>query len=168
MKRFHKETRAELSKEQARKVNQSFIFDMYVDPIVDVVHPRAKQVFGFVPVDEPPLSQVFTGKRFVIREEFGAKLMPPRPAVLLATKLNSVSNRDKEHKRIKDMADIYGLLWYSGAELGDLRSKLFAMVAEEKVPSVVSSFTEEDYSAVARNLGTEKAEVSSVLSELKV
>lgn len=168
VKRFHTETRAELSEEQARRVNQSFIFDMYVDPIVDVVHPRAKQVFGFVPVDEPLLSQVFTGKRFVIREEFGAKLMLPRPAVLLATKLNSVSNRDKEHKRIKDMADIYGLLWYSGAELGDLRSELFAMVAEEKVASVVSSFTEEDYSAVARNLGTEKAEVSSVLSELKV
>jgi hypothetical protein len=87
--------------------------------------------------------------------------------VLLATKLNSVSNRDKEHKRIKDIADIYGLVWYSDDELGDLRTELFAMIGREKVASVLSSFREEDYSAVARNLGTEKIEVSNALSELK-
>ena len=124
-------------------------------------------MFGFVPVDEPLLSQVFAGKRLVSREEFGAKLVLPRPAVLLATKLNSVSNRDKEHKRIKDIADIYGLVWYSEDELGDLRTELFAMIGREKVASVLSSFREEDYSAVARNLGTEKIEVSNALSELK-
>ena len=167
VKRFHTETRRELSEEEAKRVNQSFIFDMYIDPIVDVIHPRAKQVLGFVPVDEPLLSQVFAGKRFVSRDEFGAKLVLPRPAVLLATKLNSVSNRDKEHKRIKDIADIYGLVWYSDDELGDLRTELFAMIGREKVASVLSSFREEDYSAVARNLGTEKIEVSNALSELK-
>ena len=167
VKRFHTETRRELSEEEAKRVNQSFIFDMYIDPIVDVIHPRAKQVLGFVPVDEPLLSQVFAGKLFVSREEFGAKLMLPTAAVLLATKLNSVSNRDKEHKRIKDIADIYGLMWYSDDELGDLRTELFAMIGREKVASVLSSFREEDYSAVARNLGTEKIQVSNALSELK-
>ena len=124
-------------------------------------------MFGFVPVDEPLLSQVFAGKRFASREEFRAKLMLPRPAVLLATKLNSVSNRDKEHKRMKDIADIYGLVWYSDDELIDLRTELFAMIDREKVASVLSSFREEDYSVVARNLGIERAEVSRVISELK-
>lgn len=32
---------------------------MYIDPIVDVIHPNSKQVLGFVPVDEPMLSNVF-------------------------------------------------------------------------------------------------------------
>ena len=54
----------------------------------------------------------------------------------------------------KDIADIYGLVWYSDDELGDLRTELFAMIGREKVASVLSSFREEDYSAVARNLGT--------------
>jgi hypothetical protein len=50
---------------------------------------------------------------------------------------------------------------------GDLRTELFAMIGREKVASVLSSFREEDYSVVARNLGIERAEVSRVISELK-
>ena len=103
VKHFDTETREELSEGQATKVNQSFIFDMYVDPIVDKVHPRAEEVLGFVPIDEPLLSEVFDGKKYVTVEEFGAKLILPKPQVLLAAKLNSVSNRDKEHKWLKDI-----------------------------------------------------------------
>jgi hypothetical protein len=42
VKRFHTETRRELSEEEAKRVNQSFIFDMYIDPIVDAIHTRAR------------------------------------------------------------------------------------------------------------------------------
>jgi hypothetical protein len=167
VKHFHTETREELSEEQAKRVNPAFVFDMYVDSIVDIIHPRSKQILGFVPVDEPMLSEVFTKKKFVNRREFDAELMLPEPSVLLATKLNSVSNRDKEHKRIKDVADIYGLLWYSDDELGNLKKQLFSMVDREKVVSVVSTFGEEEFSAVARNLGIEQTEVYVVLEELK-
>ncbi|MDA4123679.1 MAG: hypothetical protein OK456_10920 [Thaumarchaeota archaeon] len=167
VKQFHTETREELSEEQAMKVNQSFIFDMYIDPIVDKIHPRAKQVLGFVPIDEPLLSEVFGRRKFVKVEEFGAKLILPKPEVLLATKLNSVSNRDKQHKRLKDIADIYGLLWYSDAELSDLKREASAIVGQERTTQVVSSFTTEDYAAVSQSLGVEVTEVSAAIAQLK-
>lgn len=166
VKHFHTETRQELTEEQARKTSQAYIFDMYVDPIVDTIHPRSKQVLGFVPVDEPMLSEVFQAHRFVIRKEFGVELMLPSPPVLLATKLNSVLNRDKEHKRIKDIADIYGLLWYSGEEPARLKKDLSSMIGRGKAASVVSSFKGNDYAAVSRSLGVQESEISSVLAEL--
>jgi hypothetical protein len=167
VKYFHTETRKELSEEKAKNVNQSFIFEMYVDPIVDNIHPRAKKVLGFVPIDEVLLSEVFDRRKFVRIDEFGAKLLLPKPAVLLATKLNSVSNRDKEHKRIKDIADIYGLLWYSNAKVDDLKKELLTIVDEEKATFAVSSITNEEYAAVSQTLGVEGREISAVISELK-
>jgi hypothetical protein len=167
VKYFHTETRKELSTEEARRTAQAFVFNMYIDPLVDKVHPNSKKLFGFVPIDEPLLSEVFDGKKSVLVEEFGPKVMMPEPAVLLAMKLNSVSNRDKEHKRIKDMADIYGLVWHSDEEISAIRTKLFSMINREKVSSVISSFKDDEYASVARNLGVGQNEVSAAIAELR-
>lgn len=98
VKPFHTETRKELSAQEARKLNQAFIFDIYVDPLADKIRPGSKKLLGFVPVDEPLLSEVFDRKKSVMVNEFGSNVLLPEPAVLLAMKLNSVSNRDEEHK----------------------------------------------------------------------
>lgn len=167
VKYFHTETRKELSTEEARRTTQAFIFNMYIDPLVDRVHPNSKNVFGFVPIDEPLLSEVFDGKKSVLVDEFGSTIMIPEPAVLLAMKLNSVSNRDKEHKRIKDIADIYGLVWYSDEEISAIRMQLYSMVNKDRVSSIISSFRDDEYDSVARNLGVRQNEVSAAIAELR-
>lgn len=167
VKYFHTETKKELSAEEARRTNQTFIFNMYIDPLVDRIHPDSKKLLGFVPIDEPLLSEVFGSKKRLLVEGFGSKIIIPRPAVLLAMKLNSVSDRDKEHKRIKDIIDIYGLLWYSDEKLETVKKGLQSVVKQEEVSSIVSSFREEELAAVARNLGVEKSEVSAVMAELR-
>src|SRR3989344_4069686 len=43
---------------------------------------------------------------------------------LLATKLNAMPQRDKEHKKTKDICDIFALLWYSGRNVRDLSSNV--------------------------------------------
>ncbi|PIU59259.1 hypothetical protein COS86_05185 [Candidatus Bathyarchaeota archaeon CG07_land_8_20_14_0_80_47_9] len=56
-------------------------------------------------------------------------------------KLNSVVNRDKEHKRIKDIADIYALLWFSGMPIAELKADLFRIYSMEKARETVRGFT---------------------------
>lgn len=168
VKYFHTETRKELSAEAARKTIQAFIFNMYVDLLVDKIHPNSKRLLGFVPVDEPLLSEVFDSGKSVPVNVLRSKVMIPEPAVLLAMKLSSVSNRDKEHKRIKDIIDIYGLLWYSDERLDVIRTKLFRIISKERVASVVSSFGESEYDLVARNLGIGRSEVSAAMAELRL
>jgi len=167
VKYFHTETRKELSTDEARRTAQAFLFDMYIDPLVDKVHPNSKKLFGFVPIDEPLLSEVFDGRKSVLVNEFGSKVMIPEPAVLLAMKLNSVSNRDKEHKRIKDIADIYGLVWHSDEEISAIRTELFSIISKGRVSSVISSFKDDEYASAARNLGIGQNEVSAAIAELR-
>jgi hypothetical protein len=90
LKEFHIETEQELSNDEAKTTPQHFVFPLYIDPVVDTIHPK----------------------------------LLPKPHVLLATKLNSVIGRDKEHKRLKDIADIFALLWFSDVEILDIKSNL--------------------------------------------
>lgn len=167
VKYFHTETRKELTEEEARTTNLPFVFDLYVDPIVDSIHSRLQEVLGFVPLDEPLLSHAFDGTRSATVEAFGGKFLLPDPAVLLAMKLNSATNRDKAHKRIKDIADIYALFWHSDVRFGDLKEQLLKIVAAEKVSRVVSAITRDEYGEAAQALGLEGAVVSTVIGELK-
>ncbi len=167
VKYFHTETRKELDEKEIRTLGQHLMFDLFVDPIVDNIHPNAKKILGFLPIDEPLLSHVFDGKKYTLINAFGGKFMLPEPEVLLATKLSSVPNRDAEHKRIKDIADIYALLWYSDTKITELKKKVLTMLDVNKVLKAISSFSDNDYTAVSRILGLDKVEISRVIGELQ-
>ncbi|MFQ5710601.1 MAG: nucleotidyl transferase AbiEii/AbiGii toxin family protein [Candidatus Geothermarchaeales archaeon] len=165
VKHFHKETREELG-EEAKRISPHLIFSLYVDPVVDFIHPSIKETFGFTPVDEPLLSLVFEENLFKSDNIFGTRTMLPLPEMLLATKLSAVLMRDEEHKRIKDICDIYSLLWYSDEELKSLKKKLHTIYSEKKTKEVASSFNKRDLLRVSRVLGIETELIETVLSEL--
>ena len=113
-KEIHRETGMELDKETARKTPSYNIFPMYVDLIVDNIPDDFRERFGFNPIDEPLLSVLFEKESERTNVEFLGKLFwLPSPRVLLAMKVKSYPNRDKEHKRIKDMCDISSLLLFT-------------------------------------------------------
>ena len=61
-KDFDLETGMELTPEESAKLPLFQIFQLYVDPVVDYIHPKIKQVLGFVPIDEPLLSLIFSDR----------------------------------------------------------------------------------------------------------
>jgi len=132
VKGFDLDTGGELTPEESVRLPMYQIFQLYVDPIVDYIHPKIKNLLGFVPIDEPLLSLVFQNKMYSKTILFGKTVLLPKPHVLLAMKLNSAPNRDKENKRIKDTADIYALLWYSDIALSQLKNQLFSIYPKEK------------------------------------
>jgi hypothetical protein len=59
VKDFDLDTGRELTPEESTRLPMYQIFQLYVDPIVDCIHPKIKELLGFVPIDEPLLSLVF-------------------------------------------------------------------------------------------------------------
>lgn len=166
VKHFHVDTEQELSEEDARRIPPYQMFDLYVDPIVDYIHPMAREVFGFVPIDEPLLERVFVGHMCRDVELFGRHVLLPLPEVMLATKLRSVGQRNKEYKRVKDVADIYVISWYSDDKLPTLKGKLASIVPPQETGGVIERFTIDDLNAASSVLGIEAFQVKRVLSEL--
>jgi len=167
VKDFHLETGRELMPNESVKLPQYQIFNLFVDPVVDHIHPRIKPLLGFVPIDEPLLSLVFAERLNTTTKLFGTDVMLPKTHVLLAMKMNSVITRDQQHKRIKDIADIYALLWFSGIALQQLKKQLFSIHSEEKARKTIRGFTKEDIEKASLAIGVSTQEISRVLAELK-
>ena len=163
MKEIHTETEEELK--EGETVPTHFIFPMYIDLIVDSIPSDFKTYFGFNPIDEPLLKQVFEKKEFIIVSEYDRKLLLPTVKVLLGMKINSLPNRDKEHKRIKDICDIFALLWYTDIKPEEL--SLGYYVSRNAIKKAIQTITEEDYGVAASQLGHSADEVKRVIGQLK-
>jgi hypothetical protein len=166
VKDFDIDTGKELTQEESVKRPLYQIFQLYIDPIVDFIHPEIKNLLGFVPIDEPLLSLVFQEKMHRTQVLFGKNVLIPEPHVMLAMKINSAPRRDKEHKLLKDIADIYALLWNSDIKLSQLKEQLFAITPKETARKTVQTFSPEDISKVATILGVDSQEISRVLKEI--
>jgi len=114
MQEFHTETKKKLSLEEAKRIPSSFIHHIYIDLIINKIPKNFKKVFGFNPIDEPLLDLIFSGRKIKIGDFF-----IPNQEVMLAMKLNSVLGRDKEHKMVKDICDIFALLYCSEINLNE-------------------------------------------------
>lgn len=101
VKYFHTETQKELNEQQIRELNQHLMFCLYVDPVVDAIHPKTMEILGFIPIDEHLLFYVFEKRKYTMIDSLDGKVMLPLPEVLAATKIKAIPSRDKEHKRIK-------------------------------------------------------------------
>jgi hypothetical protein len=166
VKDFNIDNGKELTPEESAKLPIYQIFQLYIDPIVDYIHPKIKSLLGFVPIDEPLLSLVFQEKMYNTQLLFGKRVMLPKSHVLLAMKINSAPTRDKENKLIKDIADIYALLWYSETKLSQLREQLFSIIPSEQVRKTIQAFSKDDITRVASILGIDAQEISRVLREI--
>ena len=165
LKEVHTETEEEI--EDGKIIPAHFIFPMYVDVLVDNIPQKFKEVFHFQPADEPLLRFVFQNEKY--REElkeFNRKLWLPKPELLLATKFNALKHRDKEHKKIKDLCDIFALLWYSEEKPQELKEKIMLFIKEQSLSKSIKTITESDYQKASNQLNHTPAEIRRVVELL--
>lgn len=160
VKDIHTETEEEVKEGQI--VPAHFLFPMYVDLIVDSIPKDFKKIFGFNPIDEPLLKFVFEKKEFIIIKEFEKKLLLPKPELLLAMKINSLPDRDKEHKKIKDICDVFALAWYTGINVKELNLTMY--IPEKNLNNLMKSVTDDDFEKAAAQIGHDKEELKRVTS----
>lgn len=165
---YHTETKKELSLEESKKIPMSFLFYHYIDPIVDYQHPLLIELCGFTAIDEPLLKEVFERQRYRIMKFEGFEFMIPNPEILLGCKINSVNNRSKEDKKIKDIADIYALIWYSHVKSITIKNRLLKIIDRDKIQLTLSSFTNEDYEKASNAIGIDERTMKLVVESFLI
>ncbi|MBI2542492.1 hypothetical protein HYV80_07350 [Candidatus Woesearchaeota archaeon] len=160
VKEIHTETEEEIKNGEI--VQAHFVFPMYVDLIVDSIPRDFREIFGFSPIDEPLLKTVFEKKEFVIIKKFGNKLLLPKIGVLLAMKASSIPNRDREHKKIKDICDMFALAWYSDIKLANVN--LTKYVSKNNLKKCLKSITQDGLEKSAAQIGHDKEELKRIIN----
>jgi len=108
----------------------------------------------------------FEKKEHIILKEFEKKLLLPKPEVILAMKINSLPNRDKEHKRIKDICDAFALAWYTDLNPGNV--DLLQYLKKSSLKKCSQILTKEDYLKAGTQLGHDAQEIKRVFDILLV
>lgn len=161
-KDFDYDTLRELSPEESALKQYYEIVRMYIDPIVDIIHKDFQKICGFNPLDEPLLTLGFQNNWFITHNEFD-NVQITLPHLLLAMKMNCVLNRDKEDKRIKDICDIFALMWHSITPFEDIKLRFRMIYDREKASKIISQFTKNDINQVSETLGITSKEINTVL-----
>ncbi|HDP97472.1 MAG TPA: hypothetical protein ENN25_07280 [Euryarchaeota archaeon] len=110
---IERETGEILTEEEAKELQIHEVFYLYLDILVDKIHPRLHEVFDIKILDEPIIGRIFDGSNFVSVNAGGNEVMIPSPNLLLASKLASIPKRQRGDKILKDACDIYAVIWHS-------------------------------------------------------
>ena len=161
---YHRERRKPLTEEESKKIAFHNLFYLYVDLLVNRIPKNISEYLNITPIDEPMITQIFEKKLYKIVNKFGVEILLPYPEVILATKLNSVLQRTKDHKRIKDIADIYALIWYTNTEPRYLQRSVAKLITQNKIDDIISSFTDRDLKSASQVLGVNVNEMRIVLN----
>ena len=164
VKYFSYETGKELSSEIAKTVPIHELIELYIDVLVPSNADRAKERAGFVPLDEPVLKKIFQmGKNMHHISILGHQIALPAPEMVISMKLNSVGNRTKGHKRIKDICDITALCLFTGKELGTIVEEGISNADPEKLKLIKNALHREDFRLAAGYLGMSERNIRSIM-----
>lgn len=166
-KEFHWETGKPLSQEETKKLPAYEMVQLCVDFLVDYIHPEIKSIYNFTPLDEPLLSLVYEQGLCRKVEIYDIPVLVPEPHVMLAMKLESVLKRQRDNKRIKDIADIFALMWYSEVELSPLLDNLSNIYSRDKAKSTIDAFDNGDVAQVSTVLQLQESEIKSVFHRMQ-
>lgn len=163
-KEIHTETEEEIRNGEI--VPTHFIFPIYVDLIADRIPKSFRKIFNFDPIDEPLLKPIFEGSDHLKVKEFGKDLLLPTPELLLAMKINSLPNRDKEHKKVKDICDMFALLWYSNIKLNEIKIDIHRFIAQKNIKKLLEAMNKEDLQKASQQIGHTAEEIERVINTL--
>lgn len=155
------DTGKEVKPEEAREKPMYELHKMYVDLMVDH-QPKngGKMVF-----DEELLQYVFDDpKHREELEQFNKKLWIPQPWLLLAMKIKSLPNRQKDHKRQKDIADIAALILFTKNE--DATYNLIEAIRKDKILQTLKSITPAEITGAETLLGLQPNSFKASLTTL--
>jgi len=116
---FIRETGERISEEEAGDLPMHEVFQVYIDTIPDTEDlDNFREAFGFKPPAETLLKPVFEKDVGEPLTEYVDWNVPDSTVivpveVLAAMKIRSIPRREKSHKRVKDIADLHSLLWYT-------------------------------------------------------
>lgn len=168
---FHRETGDRLTNEDARNQPAHNIFRVDIDIIPDTTALDAFQdAFGFRPPAEPLLAPVFSDNEAKALDDYVSWTGPEdaliAPSVSLAAmKVRAFPERDKSHKRLKDLADLHALLWYV-EEYSEMRSSVRDRVPDDDVTSFRAAISEGLYEQAASLIGIDSTVIRQSIEQL--
>lgn len=171
VRHFNRETGEILTEEEAQSLPSHQVFDLYLDVIPDTDGLEAfHDVFGFRPPAEPLLTHGFMDDAAEPLAQFRSWDIPEEigvvdPDLLAAMKIRSIPDRDRDQKRVKDIADLHALLWYV-RDYQEIRSDVLSWITDRDLEQMRDHVDDQVYGDAANLLQIDEPLVQDSIEQL--
>jgi hypothetical protein len=166
LKYYDYDTLNELGSDELSNKASFEVFSLSIDIVVDEVPENFVEVFGFNPIDEPLLKLAKNVGMSRTLDHEGIRVRSVSPELLLAMKIRSLPSRTQDHKRVKDILDIYALSLFSGIPFKGIKGRLHSIVTQNDVEKSLRGLRSEHYIEASRVISEDWSQVRLVLEDL--
>jgi len=157
---------AELGIKDDMEKNETFA--LYVDILVNSYPPSLNDLYPNCFFEVPLIEQVYNNTKYQVKmSSISDNLFIPTREIIIAMKIHSLSARGNiRHKMVKDLCDLYGLLWYSPKSLKEITKELPKFLegnSLEKLKNKIDSALMKECEVI---LGEPKGSMNTVLNDL--
>lgn len=143
-------------------------FALYVDVLVNSYPPSLNDLYPNCFFEVPLLEQVYNNTKYQVKmSSISDNLFIPTREIIAAMKIQSLSTRgDAHHKKVKDLCDIYGLLWYSKKSVNEIIDDVLNFIDVNSIERLRDSVNKDLMSECEGYLGESKGSLNTVLNDL--
>jgi len=148
-----------------RSTPETEMFALYVDILVNSYPPSMYDIYPNYFFEVPLIEEVYNNERNQISlSGISGNLFMPTRAILTAMKIRSLPSRGQEyHKKIKDLCDLYGLLWFSERSIQDNMKEVLSFTDTDSLERLKSSLDGRLTADCERYLGEPKGSMDTII-----
>ncbi len=164
-KDLHSETGKEIKENE--HVPAHFRFNMFIDPIIDRIPKNFTKILKFHPIDEPLLQFAFEQEKYRSNKQtLHKKLLLPSVSLMVAMKIKALPNRGKQHKRVKDICDLFALIWYGEETTKSIKEQITNLVTIKDITKAIECLEKDSLEAASSALNHTINEIDTTIRNL--
>lgn len=149
------------------KIEKDKEFVLYVDILVNSYPPSLNDIYPNCFFEVPLIEQVYNDSKNQIKiSSISNNLFIPIREIIIAMKIHSLPTRGVRHKMVKDLCDLYGLLWYSQKSLKETIEDIDKYLENNSIKSLKNKIDTTLMKECEGILGEPKGSMNTVLNEL--
>jgi hypothetical protein len=142
-------------------------FPLYIDIIINSYPPSYSDIIPQYFFEEPLLEEIYRNSQNQVEiPQISHHLFMPIPEILSAIKIRCILGRDIHHKRVKDLCDLYSLLFYSQKSFKSTVEGLKKYIAPDAVRQVKGIIDEKLMRESEEIIGEPPGSINTVISNL--
>jgi hypothetical protein len=146
--------------------NKEFV--LYIDILVNSYPPSLYDIYPNCFFEVPLIEQVYSSIKYQVKiSSVSDNLFIPTREIIAAMKVQSLPSRgDAFHKKVKDLCDLYSLLWFSKKTVKENIEDMLNFIDVNSIKRLKNSINKNIVSECEGYLGEPKGSLNTVLNDL--
>jgi len=142
-------------------------FPLYIDIIVNSYPLSYSDIIHQYFFEESLVEIIYSNRQNQVDiPKISNLIFMPIPEILIACKIRAIPGRDTQHKRVKDICDLYSLLFYTAKSFDKTVNELKKYIQSDAVIHLKNTINKEMMEESERKIGEPSGSINTVIGNL--